>query len=446
MKRKIVALLAVAVLGTAGFASAQEDVIVIRGGQVYTLGAAGEIENGVVVIRDGRIAAVGGADTAVPDGATVIDATGSVVYPGMFDAVTRVGLTEIGQVTVTSDFAELGDNNAHLQGATAVHPASAIIPVTRANGITHVVASPNSGGGFRRGGGGGMRISVAGQGSLMNLDGWTIEEMILDAGVYMVVNWPSLGGGGRFGRFRAASGPPFSERKAQYDAAIATLEEWLADAQRYATAAESGQILDRNLKLEALGRVANGAMPLLINVRGRRDIREAIAFGERANVRIILAGASEAWKEAELLAEKNIPVILGATQSMPATEDDPYDSAYTQPAKLHEAGVTFAISTFNASSARTLPYEAGQAVAFGLPHEEGLKAVTLNPAKILGVDDQLGSIEEGKIANVVVASGDPLEINVQIEHLIIAGRWTSTDNKHKELYEKYSSRPGRDSQ
>lgn len=431
MKLKTLVLTLMAVALIAPGVRAQDDTLVIRGGRIHSLTDAGvAIDNGIIVIRDGHIVAVGGAETPIPAGAEIIDAAGSQVYPGLFDAVTRIGLTEIGAVDVTSDFSELGDNNAHLQGATAVHPASEIIPVTRANGITHTVAAPSGAG-------------IAGQGSLINLDGWTIEEMIVDPGLYMTVQWPSLRTRGFDRATRTAFNRTFSEAQSEYDEQIGKLEQLLDDARRYDQASD---VAHRELKLEALARVATGAIPFLISVNEKRGIRDAVAFAARNDVRVVISGGRDAWKVAELLAENDIAVILGPTQSVPAGEDDAYDAVYAHPGKLHDAGVNFGISTFNASSARTLPYEAGQAVAFGLPHLEAVKAITRYPAEIFGVGDQLGTLEAGKVANIIITDGDPLEIQTQIEVLIINGRVVDTDNKHQRLYEKYRARPHRDSE
>jgi imidazolonepropionase-like amidohydrolase len=411
--------------------AAQQDTIVIRGGMVHTLAdGAAPIENGVVVIAGSRIIAVGGPDTAIPAGAEIVDATGQHVYPGFFDAVTRIGITEIGAVDVTSDFRELGDNNPHLEAATAVHPASEIIPVTRANGVTHAVAAPQGNG-------------IAGQGSLIHLDGWTVEEMFVE-NVYMVVQWPSLQTQGfdraTFTRFDRS----FAEAKELYETSIADLEALLADAQRYAASDVQDDPTRRNFKLEALGRVLRREQPMLVSVNDERGIRDAIAFSTRNNVEIVIAGGSEAWRIADEVAAAGVPVILGATQSLPSREDDPYDAPYAAPGKLHAAGVKFAISTFNASAARTLPYEAATAVPYGLPEDEALKAITRYPAEIMGVDADLGTIEAGKIANLFVADNDPLDIATQVTHLFIQGRLIDPyDNKHDNSYRKYRARPQR---
>ncbi len=403
-------------------------VLAIRGGTVHTL-AGPPIANGTVIVQDGKIAAVG-ADVSVPAGARVIDATGKHVYPGLFDAITRLGLTEIGQVTVTNDYLELGTFNPHLLGATAVHPASEHIPVARANGITHAAAAPNA----RSGG-------IGGQASLIDLDGWTIEEMLIAPSVGMIVDWPSI-------QTREFDVSTFSmrersyrEAKQQYEERRDSLAAWLEAARRYQRATAAGENVKRDLKLEALARVTQGALPFLVMANTDREIKEAVAFADSQQVKIVILGGREARKVRELLAEKKIPVILGASQQLPSGEDEPYDEQYAQPGMLHAAGVTFAISTFNASASRTLPYEAGTAVPYGLPAEEALKAVTLYPAQILGVADRLGTIEVGKLANLFVADGDPLEIRTQVTNVIIKGRDVGVRDRHLELYEKYRARP-----
>jgi len=397
-------------------------VLAIRGGRIVTL-AGPAIASGTVVIENGRITAVG-TDAAVPSGAEIIDAGGLQVYPGLFDAISRIGLTEIGAVDVTEDMQELGDYNPHLLALTAVHPASEHIPVARANGITHTVAAPTA----RPGG-------IGGQGSLLHMAGWTVEEMLIAPSVGMVLEWPSL----QTRRFnfatRSMSQQSFREAKEAYDERVSQIEDWLEAARQYAQAVKAGSTVERDLKLEALAKVTSGEMPFLVNAGSEREISDALAFAERNEVRIVIVGGREAWKVADKLAAADVPVLLGPTQALPGTRDDGYDEMYAQPGQLHAAGVKFAFATFDASSARTLPYEAGSAVSFGLPREEALKAITINGAEILGVGDRLGTVEVGKIANLIVTDGDPLEIQTQIKYLIINGRITSTDNKHQALYE-----------
>ncbi len=423
---------AAVVLGAAPGAQVQAQVpeagLAIRGGTVYTL-AGPPIAGGTVVIRDGKIVAVG-AGVPIPPGAAVLDATGLEVYPGLFDAITRLGLTEIGAVDVTNDVNELGLFNPHLVAATAVHPASEHIPVARANGITHAVAAPQA----RSGG-------IGGQGSLINLAGWTVEEMLVEPSVGLVVNWPTLETRQfDFTTFQQTE-RPFREAKKEYDDRLRQLDEWMEAARRYDRAVRAGEAVARDLKLEALAKAVRRELPLLVQARTERDIRNAIAWAEKQNVRIVILGGEEAWKLKDELARRQIPVILGPTQTLPNADDRWYDEMYAQPAALYQAGVKFAISTFNASDSRTLPYEAGNAVPYGLPREEALKAITLYPAQILGVADRLGTIEAGKLANLIVTDGDPLMIQTQVKHVIIAGREVSLDNKHLELYRKYRARP-----
>jgi len=423
--RILVSALAVACL-VAADAAAQE--LVIRGGTVHTLAGA-DIPNGAVLIRGGRIAAVG-ATVPAAAGAAVIDATGKHVYPGLFDAITQLGLTEIGAVDVTNDLTELGTFNPHLLGATAVHPSSEHIPVARANGVTHAVATP----GVRPGG-------IGGHGSLVNLDGWTVEEMLVAPSVGMIVEWPGIQtrGGGFGGGAQAERS--YRDAKRQHDERVDSLTAWFDAARQYDHAVRSGTTVTRDLRLEGFGQVLDGSVPLLVTANTTREILEGLAFADAQKVRIVILGGEEAWKVADTLAARNVPVILGRTAALPSGENEGYDEKYAQPGKLHAAGVRFAISTFDASDSRTVPYEAGFAVPYGLPADEALKAITVYPAQILGVDDRLGTIEVGKIANLIVTDGNPLEIQTRVEHVVIAGRDVSLENKHQALYEKYRRRP-----
>lgn len=412
---------------TAALPLSAQDALVVRGGTVHP--TAGESFVGDVLIQDGMIAAAGPRVDS-PAGAAVIDASGLHVYPGLFDAVTELGLTEIGSIDVTQDASELGDFTPHLQAMTAIHPSSEHIPVARANGITHTMAVP-----------GGGSAGFPGQGSLIHLNGWTVEEMIIDPSGVLIMNWPSLETREFDWQTRSVTNRPYEEAKEDYDRAIHGLAQWLDAARHYEQAVDGDAALRGNLRLEALSRALNGEMPVMVEAETEREIRDAIAFANEQGLRLIIAGGSEAYKVADLLAAQDIPVILGPTQSLPSGPDAPYDEAYANPGLLHAAGVKIAFATFNSSDVRTLPYEAAMSIPYGLPHDVALRAITLTPAEILGVDDRLGSIEPGKIANLIVTDGDPLEITTHIEHLIIEGRDVSTMNRHLELYEKYRARP-----
>ncbi len=406
----------------------QQRVYAIRGAKIHTL-AGPPIESGTVLIRSGKIAAVG-PNVSVPSGAQVINARGLEVYPGLFDAISRLGLVEIGQVSATVDTTELGDYNPQLTAATAVHPASEHIPVARANGVTHAISAPQGG-------------VMSGRGSAIHLNGWTIEEMLIEPSAALVLNWPSLQTGSfDFSTFSVRR-RPFNEAKREYEKKVEELRDWLVRARHYAQAVEKGspEKFERDLKLEALVPVVNGELPVLVLANSERDIKNAVKFCQEEKLKIILAGGAEAWKVKDLLKEKNIPVILRPTQSLPADEDDPYDKPFSNAGELHAAGVKIAFATFNSSDSRTLPYEAANAVPYGLPWEEALKAITIYPAEMLGLGDRLGTIEAGKIANLVVTNGDPLEITTEFRYVFINGQQVSTDNRHRQLYEKYRARP-----
>jgi imidazolonepropionase-like amidohydrolase len=411
-------------------------VFAIQGAKIVTL-AGPAIDSGTILIRDGKIAAVG-ARVEIPADAKVIDAKGLEVYPGMFDPVTQMGLNEVAAVAATVDVTELGDYNPDLVAATAVNPASAHIAVTRASGITEVIAAPGVGGFDERGGG-----TMPGQASAFSLAGWTMDQMQLKRSVAMVINWPSLETRSfDFSTFSVRE-QPYSEAKKNYDKRVDELSDWLDRARHYAQAEAKGSPDDfeRDLKLEALVPVVNGKLPVLVVAQSARDIRNAVEFCAKQKLDMILAGGAEAWKVKDLLKESKIPVILGPTERLPLEEDTPYDEPMAQPAQLYEAGIPFAFASFDTSFSRRLSQYAGTAVGYGLPHEEALKAVMLNAAKMFGLADQVGTIEPGKLANLIVTNGDPLEIQTEVKDLFIRGQLTSLDNRQLELYEKYRKRP-----
>jgi imidazolonepropionase-like amidohydrolase len=405
--------------------------------KLFTL-AGSTIEDGTLIIRDGIIAGVGvGLD--IPAGAQVIDAKGLQVYPGLFDSITQMGLREIGAVSATVDSAETGGYNPDVVAATAVSPSSEHIPVTRAAGITEVLAVPASGGmdSF------GSQGVIGGQASAFHLAGWTIDEMLIKKSAAMVLNWPEIETKTfDFATFSRKE-KPFSEAKQEYDKQVNEITDWLERARHYAQALEKGSVAkyDRDLKLEALVPVVRGELPVLVFADRSREIRNAVEFCDKQRLRMILAGGSEAYKVKDLLRSKDVPVILRPMLTLPLDDDDPYDRLLSQPAELAAAGVRFAFASFDNSFARRLGQNAANAVAYGLPYDEALKAVTLYPARIFGLDGQIGTIEQGKLANLIVTNGDPLELSTDVKYLFIKGQLTSMDNRHLRLYEKYSKRP-----
>jgi imidazolonepropionase-like amidohydrolase len=411
--------------------------VAIVGAKVYTMVGA-PLDGATVLLHDGKIAAVG-VGIEVPTGAQVIDAKGLEVYPGLFDPVTQIGLQEIGSIRGTVDVSDLGDFRPELQAATAVNPASAHIAVTRAAGVTHVVSTPGVGGFF---GGGGGNI-IGGQAVAMNLAGWTMADMQIQRSVAMTLIWPSI----ETRSFDFATldfkNKPYKDAQEEYQKKVNALSDYLDQARHYADAKMHGSPANfsRDLALEAMIPMVQGRMPVLLVADDKRDIRNGVNFCVERNLKVILAGGAEAWKEKDLLKQKGIPVILGPTLSVPSQEDDPYDKPMTQPAELVAAGIPIAFASFDTAFSRRLSQQAGTAVGYGLSHDEALRAVTVNAAKMLGLDTQVGTIEVGKFGNLMVTDGDPLEIRTQVKYLFIKGQLTSMDNRQKQLYEEYSHRP-----
>jgi imidazolonepropionase-like amidohydrolase len=436
LTQRLLPLLACLVFGAAillAQTKADNGAYAIRNARIVTV-TNGVIERGTVVIKNGKIEAVG-ANVAVPRDAKVIDATGLAVYPGLIDSNTALGLTEVGQgAPGTVDTTEIGDFNANAKALTAVNPHSELIPVARMNGVTTALTCPRGG-------------IISGQCALLNLDGWTQHEMNLRAPAALQLNYPVAGFGGRGGGFAAIFGQPGDQQRQQRTRQIENLTKRLEDAQAYAQAREAAA-RDKNLPartidlgMEAMIPVLKGEVPVFISANGEREIRGALELADKYKLKVIISGGDNAIKLATQLKEKNIPVVLGSTLELPNSEDAPYDQPFARAAELHKAGVKFAFSTSDAAYVRLLPYHAGTAAAFGLPKEEALKSVTIYPAQIFGVDKLVGSIEAGKLANLVITDGDILEFRTKVKQMFINGRPVDLSNKHSRLYEKFKDRP-----
>ena len=416
-------------------ASAQgPETYAIRNARIVPVKGA-VIETGTVVISNGKITAVGGMNLSVPSGAKVINASGLSVYPGMIDSGTTLGLSEISSVAGTVDTAETGDNNANIHVDVAILPDSSHVGVTRVNGITTVLTAPRGG-------------LISGQSALINLDGWVPRDMVLKSPVAMHINWPGgAGASSEFSGFGRGPRRSITELRREQERQVDGIKKILRDAKAYGeardAAAKDPSLPKRelDLRLDALVPVVRGQMPVVVNANVERDIKGAIAFADEMKIKLIISGGAEAWRVADQLKAKNIPVLVGAVLRMPAREDDPYDQAFSNAAILSRAGVKIAFQTQDSAHVRDLPYNAGMAAAFGLSKEEALKAVTINPAEIFGVADLVGSIETGKVANLIVTDGDPLEILTQVKYLFINGRQVPLTSRHTELYEKYKARP-----
>ena len=406
---------------------------VIRNARIVTVSGA-DIENGSIVIRDGKIEAVG-TSVNVPAGAQSIDGHGLSVYPGMIDAGTSMGLVEVPQgASGTVDTSEVGEFNPNSRAIIAVNPHSAHIGVARVEGITNVVSAPTGG-------------LISGQATLINLLGTSPKEMAVVPNAALVINYPRLGGGGGggFGGFQPqvnlADALTAGERQ------LEQIRKMLRDGEAYGRARDayakdnSLPRPDINVVLEALVPYVRGQQPVIFRADREAEIRGAIKFAEEMKLKPIILGGDDAWKVASLLKEKNVSVILTGIFGLPGREDDPYDVLYESAAKLQQAGVRFCISSGDpGAEARNLPMYAGMASAYGLSKADALKAVTLYPAQIMNVADRLGSIEVGKMANLVVTDGDLLEIRTHIHYLFIDGRKVQLTSRHTELNDAFKDR------
>jgi imidazolonepropionase-like amidohydrolase len=416
------------------FQSGTPGTFAIRNARIVT--AAGpDIENGTVVVSQGRIAAVG-ANVSAPNGATVIDARGLTVFPGMIDLGTSMGLVEIPQgAAPTVDVSELGDLNPNVTALHAINPHSAHIAVTRVNGITTALSAPTGG-------------LISGQASLIHLLGATHREMAIQPAAALVINLPRTGGGGGgFAAFLAQQQGQATDAAAQRDRQTEQIRRMLRDAEAYARAVDAAAAdpslprVDPDVILAPLVPYVRGQRPVIFRADRESEIRAAVRFAEEMKLRPVIMGGAEAWRVAPFLKERNVPVIVDHVLNLPSREDDPYDINYESPSRLHAAGVRFAITSGDSgANARDTPYHAGMAAAYGLPRAEALRSVTLYPAQIMGLGDQYGSIEVGKVANLVVADGDILEARTNIRDLFINGRRVPLISRHTEQYEMFRNR------
>ena len=413
MKRQLAALAGAALI-LAGPVAAQ--TIAIEGGTVHTMTGA-PIQNGTVLIRDGRIVAVG-SNVAVPAGARRIDARGKQVTPGLFDSGTNIGLLEIEAIVETNDY-RIGEEEDDLVAAAfnvadGLNPNSMVIPITRVAGVTTAVSRPQGG-------------LVAGQAVVIDMLGRDMDAMLVRNPVAMFGN---LGESAR-GAIRGARGTT-----------TLRLREILTDARAYAgnrQAFDRGQTREYAVSrsdLEALQMVLNRRVPFVLEAHRASDIQTALRLAEQFNFRLMIYGGTEAWMVADDLARARVPVIVKVLQNLPENFEK-LGATYENAARLRRAGVQIAITTGETFKSFNLRQEAGNAVAYGLPYEEALRAITLYPAQIWGLDDRYGSLAAGRVANVVVWGGDPLELLTPVENVFIRGQQVPLVSRETELRDRY---------
>jgi imidazolonepropionase-like amidohydrolase len=416
-----------ALMFSASFAAAE--TIVLKGATVHPVSGP-EIANGTIVLRDGKIAAVG-ASVAVPPDAKVVDVSGRHVYPSLFPPMTSLGLVEISAVRSTVDTTELGEINPEARADVAMNFDSELLPVARSAGILIAGVAPLGG-------------LVSGSAAAMKLDGWTREDATLKAPAAIVVRWPDL----TIDRLPTARASVRLQEKRR-DEAVRQLEEAFEDARAYAKAktAEGGAGVprhDADPKLEALVPAVDGRLPVIVGANTVAQIRAALEWSKRENLRIAIFGGADAWRLAPELAAAKVPVILDTALDLPARADDPYDARYAAAGILAKAGVEVALNDGagnSAETARNLLQDAAVSAGYGLPREAAVAAMTLVPARILGVEARVGSIESGKDATLIVTDGDILDLRSHVVAAYVDGRALDLTDKQKRLYERYKNRP-----
>jgi imidazolonepropionase-like amidohydrolase len=414
-----------------------QNSILIRNVTVHTVTGA-DIPNGAVLVVNGKIAQVGNG-VAQHAGVRMIDGHGLHLYPGLLNAATNVGLEEIESLRDTVDLDEIGLFNPELRAEVAWNPSSEHIDVTRAGGITTVISLPGSGArSFRNQ----SATIIAGQGALMHLEGWTWEEAAVKPAAVMDVIFPEVQTvPSQFAAFLNQPSRSYRDLEKDYREQLRRMGEFFEDARRYQKAKGSpGPDFRHDIKLEAMIPVIEGKLPLLVRAEREQMIKDAVDFADKQHVKIIIADPREIGGTGPLLKSHNIPVVLGKTFQLPMHDDDPYDAPYTLPNDFYRAGVKICFGTFDTEFARNVGFEAAQAVAFGLPHDEALRALTINSAQILGAGDQLGSIEQGKIADLILTDGDPMQAKTNIKQMFVAGREVSLESRHTREYEKWLKR------
>ncbi|MCJ8210613.1 amidohydrolase family protein [Mucilaginibacter sp. RS28] len=405
-------------------AKAQAGPVVITGATIH-VGNGRVINNGYIAFDKGKITAVGEGAAPSVAGATVVDATGKQVYPGFICPVTSLGLVEFESVRATDDETETGDLNPHIRSLIAFNTDSKVIPTVRSNGI--VLAQPTPEGG-----------TISGQSSVMMLDGWNWEDAAYKKDMAIHLTWPvARQAGGRRAFFAQAQAQQESPAE-RAQKAIDAINDLFAQAQAYAAGARPAVT---NLRLEAMRGLFNGTKKLFVNAEGAKEIEQAVNFAKKYGISAVIVGGNESYLVADLLKQNNVPVIIKETQALPAHDEDDVYLPYKLPHLLQDAGVLYGLTGVGFWRQRNLPFEAGQAVGYGLTKEQAISMITLNNAKILGIDKTTGSLEVGKDANLFVSAGDALDmLTLDVTNEYIQGRNVNLDNLHKQLYKRYSEK------
>ena len=403
----------------------QKHPILIQGGTIHTI-SHGILENADILFVDGKITSVG-HNLDIPTEAEIIDASGQHVFPGLISAGSTLGLQEIGAVRATRDYAEVGDVNPNVRANVSYNPDSELIPITRSNGILLALSVHRSG-------------LVSGTSSLMMLDGWTWEDATLKHPVGLHLFWPSMN--------IPKPKPGKQKEKKDKDSRLKSMQkidDLIYEARAYIQLKENSSLsFKHDLRLEGMLPVLTGDIPVFVHANEVRQIEAAVYWAERQSVKMVLVGGKDSWRVTQLLKDREIPVIYTQTHSTPMRRFEQYDQAFITPSQLYAAGIKFCISNsespFQTPHIRNLPYHAAKAASYGLSWKEALRSITLSPAEILGVEDQVGSLEAGKDATLFIADGDILDVRTQVNMAFIFGRRVDLSDRHKTLYSKYRNK------
>ncbi|MDB2686646.1 amidohydrolase family protein [Mariniblastus sp.] len=405
----------------------QQQPIVLKNATLHPVDSA-KIDKGMLLIKNGKIAGIG-KRVKIPKGAKTIDLKGKHIYPGLFEAHTQLGLTELSAVRATNDYRESGSINPNVKALVSVYPDNIIIPVTRSNGVLFALTAPTGG-------------LISGKSAVIQLDGWTYEDMSVKAEAALQVNWPSQNlSPRRRAMMSAADANKAIKGQAEM---LAKLTDFFESARNYRDARNApNSTQNYDARLEAMIDVVDGKTPMMVKANGAAEIQSAVNFCLQEKVKLIILGGYDAAECASLLRKYDVPVVIGAIHRVPQRRSDEYDRAYTLAARLHKAGVKFCISGTERSktwNARNLAYHAATAAAFGLPVEEAIRSITLSPAEIFGVDDKIGSLTVGKDASLIVTDGNPLEARTHVLQAFLQGREVDLSNRQLRLYKKYQER------
>ena len=411
-------------------AAAQKAPIVIKNATIHT-GEGTVLENATIVIENGKITAVG-KDVKIPAGAEVTDATGKHVYPGLVLPSSNLGLSEISSVKATSDERELGDMNPNIRSIVAYNTDSKVINTLRSNGILAANIVPQ--GNF-----------LAGSSTMVQLDAWNWEDAAIatDGGMHLYM--PSMmprarfgrGGGGGFGGPNAGGAQPDPVKEGLDK--MEELKTFFKEAKAYLASTDKKET---NLKFEAVKNLFTKKQKLFVHANTVKQMLVALDFSKELGFDMVIVGASEGWQIADLLKQNNVSVILDQLHRLPTGEDDDVDQPYKTAAAFQKAGVLFALSDDDSQNrGRNLAFNAGTAAAYGLTKEQALAAITLNAAKILGTADKMGSITVGKEANIIISTGDILDMRTNnVTDAFIGGRKINLDDKQKQLNERFEEK------